>query len=205
MKKSFITGLIILLPLAITLMLGSFFVHLLTNPFMKITHSFLSYYTPISNSYLKFSSQVLIIVTLITLTLLAGFLTKIYLFDALVLRVHYLLHRIPLVNKIYKSCHEVVKTILSPQSTSFMQVVMVPFPQDHLRAFGFVTNDNINKDVARSSEPLVSVFIPATPNPTQGFVVLFPVNQVIFLDVTAEEALKVIVSAGLICTDIKVK
>ena len=201
MKKNLLTGLAILLPVALTLWILSFLINLLTAPFLGLVESFLPHTEGLtSHSLIIFASKILILLFLAALTLLIGFLGQHFLVRSFLQFSDYLLHRIPLVNKIYKGAQDIVKTLFSEDKTNFSQVVLVPFPRANTRSLGFLTKPD---QTAYLEKNKVSIFVPGTPNPTMGFMLLFDRDQVTPVDMTVEEALKFIISCGVMSSPFK--
>lgn len=195
MKRHFITGLVILLPFALTLWLFLFAINLLTNPFVHVVQSYLIDMNILhSEKILYWMARGLILLFLVITTLLLGFVTRWVVIHSFIEIGDNILHRIPLVNRIYRTAKEVVHTVMKPDATTFKQVVMVPFPHPKSRAIGLITSDDTNND----QDQMITVFVPATPNPTMGYLVLFSPKQIQKLDLTVEQALKAIVSCGLV-------
>ncbi len=211
MKKYFITGLVILLPLTITVLIVIFVVNLLTKPFMGFVVKVLSQtkiqeiHTHIlsSEQIVRYGSQILILIGLFLLTLLLGLFGRWFLFNALMKISDKILHKIPLVNKVYKTTQDIVKTLFITDKNSFKQVVMAPFPYKGLNSIGFVSRTSPETCRKAANTDLISVFIPTTPNPTTGFLLMFKKEDLIFLDMKTEDALKYIVSCGVITPDNK--
>lgn len=103
------------------------------------------------------------------------------------------LMRVPLLNKVYGTVKQVNESFTSNKS-SFKQVVLVSFPHEHSRSVGFVTGEQTKLGV----EPLLSVFVPTTPNPTSGFMMLVPESEVVKLDISVAEGIKFVISLGAI-------
>ncbi|NGX35375.1 MAG: hypothetical protein K1000chlam1_00198, partial [Candidatus Anoxychlamydiales bacterium] len=115
------------------------------------------------------------------------------------------LHKIPLVNKVYKTTQEIVKTLFITDKDSFKQVVMAPFPYKGLYSLGLVSRPSPETCSNAVNEELISVFVPTTPNPTTGFLLLFKKDDLIYLDMKTEDAIKYIVSCGVIVPPKKVE
>jgi len=207
MKKCFITGLVILLPLTLTIAVVAFVFNLLTDPFVGISKQLLSHFDLLgydlwllsADQVQKYASKLLIAICLFSLTLLLGALTRMFFFNYLIRTWDFVLHRIPFVRSIYKTSQEVIKTIFNTDTTSFKQVVVVPFPTKDTQAIGFVTRENMpsfSKTLEGSS--LVGVFVPTAPNPTSGFLMTYKQEDLIYLDMKVEDAFKFIVSCGVI-------
>jgi uncharacterized membrane protein len=206
MKKYFITGLVILLPLAMTVAIVAFIVNFLTQPFMGLVSKFLNKFAIVNHGFLflspeqtiKYGSQFLILVGLLLLTLVLGMIARWFFFKSLLNLSDMILHKIPVVNKVYKTSQEIIKTLFSSDKNSFKQVVMVPFPKDGVYAIGLISRDSPKECSDRAGSPLVSVLIPTTPNPTTGFLLMYKSSDIIYLKMKPEEAIKYVVSLGVI-------
>ena len=109
-----------------------------------------------------------------------------------------ILGRIPLVRTIYTSVKQVLETIFTTNSNSFRKVVLVEYPRQGIWSMGFLTNKGIRAASKASGQNLVSVFVPTTPNPTSGFIIMFPEQDVKELDLTVEDGFKYIISMGVV-------
>lgn len=211
MKKYFITGLVILLPLALTLAIVFFFVNLLTGPFVEIVKSILGHYDLLETNFFfisadhlqRYASELIILILLFFFTVGLGILGRWFLFHYFLKLWERVVHSIPFVSTVYKTCQDVIKTIFTSNTNSFKQVVMVPFPSPDNLAIGLLTRDNL-PPVGKHSKELVAVFVPTTPNPTSGFLMMFPQTEVIYIDMKVEEALKYVISCGVIASPIRV-
>ena len=108
----------------------------------------------------------------------------------------------PVVRTIYNALKQIFETVLKSRSTAFRQVVLIEYPRRGIWAIGFISTE-AKGEVARragetEAEELVSVFVPTTPNPTSGFLLFFPTKDVIELDMSIEDAAKLVISAGLV-------
>ncbi|NGX34866.1 MAG: hypothetical protein K1060chlam1_01225 [Candidatus Anoxychlamydiales bacterium] len=206
MKKYFITGLVILLPLTLTILIVAFVVNFLTKPFIGLVIKILSetriqqIHTHIlsSDQIIKYGSQILILIGIVLFTIVLGLFARWFIFKALIKLSDKILHKIPLVNKVYKTTQEIVKTLFITDKNSFKQVVMVPFPREGLYSLGLVSRRAPDTCIKAAKKELISVFVPTTPNPTTGFLLLFKQEDLIYLDMKTEEAIKYIVSCGVI-------
>ena len=109
-----------------------------------------------------------------------------------------ILNRMPVVRSIYGATKQILETVISTQSDAFREVVLVEYPRRGLWVIGFVTGTTkgeVSRLLSRSS---VNVFIPTTPNPTSGFLLFCPVKDIIYLDMSVEEAVKLVVSGGIV-------
>ncbi len=206
MKKYIITGLVILLPLAVTIAIMAFIVNFLTKPFFGIVSDFLKDLGVFSRGFLflnheqvvKFGSQLLILLCLIAFTFLLGVIARWFFFKTLLRVSDKILHKIPLINKVYKTTQEIIKTIFVTDKSSFKQVVMVPFPRSGTYVMGLVSRESPKHCSEAAGAELFSVLVPTTPNPTTGFLLMYKKEDMIPLDLKPEEAIKYIVSCGVI-------
>ena len=203
MKKHFITGLVILLPLAVTIVLVAFIINILTQPFVGLIEQFLvgwKWYDQY-RSAVHIILQIFLLFALFLFTVLLGFLARIVVFKSLLSVYDYILHRIPIIKTVYKATQQVIKTIFGSSSRSFKQVVMVPFPTQGAYCIGLVSSPSPTLCTKTVGTQLITVFVPTTPNPTSGFLMMYRENEVIYLDMKIEEAFKYIISCGVITTN----
>lgn len=206
MKRNFLTGLVILVPIALTLIIVLLIVDLLTQPFMGMMESLLKalpFYEkgyPFFNSdyALRVWSRIAILISLFLAILLLGIFARWFIFKTLVNLGDKIIHRIPIINKLYKTLKEVTKVIFTSDTKTFKQVVMVPFPNHDTFCLGLLSRDapNVYNDPTR--KVLTAVFIPTTPNPTTGYLLQYPKEDIVPINMTVEEALKFIVSCGMV-------
>jgi uncharacterized membrane protein len=209
LKKTFITGVILLLPFILTLMLVSFLFNLLTTPFVGVVSSFFNHYELFQKGFFLFNeaqitiffSRVMILLLLVLFTIGVGFIGRYVFVNSLIHFWEGVLYKIPFVRSIYKMCKDVMNTVMATETRSFKQVVLVPFPSVLSQVVGLVTQENIPSHVG---EEMMAVFVPTTPNPTSGFLMLYKKSDVTPLDMPIEEAFKYIISCGVILSSINV-
>jgi uncharacterized membrane protein len=109
-----------------------------------------------------------------------------------------LLKRIPLVRSIHGGVKGFAESVLTKNGNSFKQVVMIEYPRKEMWSIGFVTAENIAEISAKTGETQVCVYVPTTPNPTSGLIVMVPRSQVIPLDMSVDAAMKMIVTLGVV-------
>ncbi|MFA6118962.1 MAG: DUF502 domain-containing protein [Parachlamydiales bacterium] len=200
MKKYFITGFVILLPLILTVLIFVFAINFLTQPFIDLVIKIVSK-TNINHLppyIIKYGSQIAILIILFVLTLFLGFLAHNFIFRSLIQGCEKIVKSIPFVNKVYKTSQDIIKNLFIKEKSSFKQVVLVPFPNEDLYSIGFISREAPNSCSDALQKDLVSVLIPATPNPTTGFMVLFEKKDLLYLDMKPEDAIKFVVSCGVI-------
>jgi uncharacterized membrane protein len=196
MKKYFLTGLVTLLPLAVTIAFVVYLVNLLTNPFLGIVTSLLIS-LPISFELIQTISQILTLAAIFFFILGIGLVAQRFFFTSLMKLADRIASRIPFLGSVYKTIKDIFQTLFS-EKKSFQQVVMLTFPRQGSYAIGLVSGESPKECISAAKEELISVFVPTTPNPLTGFLVLRHREELIHLDMTAEEAIKYIVSAGVV-------
>lgn len=200
MKKYFLTGLATLLPLAVTIYVVSFVVSFLTHPFMGIVTSLLARMGSLGvpEPVIRTTSQILILVAIFIFTILLGFVTRWFFINTLIRLGDRILHKIPVVNKVYKTVKDIIQILFASNKNSFKQVVLVRFPSKHCYCLGLITRESPEAFNKSSVEEMFSVFVPTTPNPTTGFLIVSPKSDLIYLDMKSEDAIKYVVSCGVI-------
>jgi len=186
LRNAFIAGIVVLVPIGFTLYLTLFLI--------KISSKLVP--TEINpNNYLPFSIPGLeILLSVIFITLVGGI--SLSFFGKKVLNlINDLFKRIPILRTIYSAIGQMTESFTS-KSDNKKSVVLIEYPKKGSWAVGFATKENKGEISKKTNKDLINVFVPTTPNPTSGFLLMFPKEEVIFLDMTFEEASKFIVSAG---------
>ncbi len=186
LRNYFITGIVVLVPIGITLYLTKFFISI---------SSKLIPYDLNPNNYLPFAIPGLeIFLSIIFITFIGG-LSLSFIGKKILQIFNDLLKKIPILRTIYSAIGQMTET-LAPKKGSKKSVVLIEYPRKGSWAVGFATKENEGEISQKTNNNLVNVFVPTTPNPTSGFLLMFPKDEVIYLDMTFEEASKFIVSAG---------
>ena len=138
----------------------------------------------------------------IVLSLLVLFLTGVVvrhlLGHRMVAALEDLVRRIPIIGTVYGGAKTFSETVLTDKGTSFKQVLIVEFPRKGAWSVGFLTAENLEEVRARTGEDMISVFVPTTPNPTTGFIIVVQRSEVMFLDMSVDEAFKMILTLGVV-------
>ena len=186
LRNFFFIGVVVLIPIGFTLYVTKFLINISSKLIPEKINP---------NTYLHFSIPGLeIIVTIIIITIVGG-LSLSFLGKKFLQFVDDLFKRIPILRTIYSAIGQMTETFTQKEN-SRKSVVLVEYPKKGSWAVGFATKDNKGEMSTKTNEELVNVFIPTTPNPTSGFLIMFPKKDLIFLDMNFEEASKFIVSAG---------
>ena len=186
LRNAFIAGIVVLIPIGFTLYLTLFLI--------KISSKLIP--TEINpNNYLPFSIPGLeILLSVIFITIVGGISLSFFGKKVLSL-INDLFKRIPILRTIYSAIGQMTESFTN-KSDNKKSVVLIEYPKKGSWAVGFATKENKGEISKKTSKELINVFVPTTPNPTSGFLLMFPKDEVIYLDMTFEEASKFIVSAG---------
>ena len=186
LRNYFITGVVVLIPIGFTLYLSKVLIGLSSNILPENINP---------NNYLPFAIPgIEIIISLIFITIVGG-LSLSFLGKKILKLIDDLFKRIPLLRTIYSAISQMTETF-SKKDNDKKSVVLIEYPRKGVWAVGFATRENTTEMAKKTNQKLINVFIPTTPNPTSGFLLMFPIDEVIYLNMTFEEASKFIVSAG---------
>ena len=186
LRNYFFTGIVVLIPISFTLYLSKFLINIST----KIIPIGLN-----PNSYLPYSIPGLeILITIIFITIVGG-LSLSFLGKKFLQIIDDLFKRIPILRTIYSAIGQMTESF-TQQDGKKKSVVLVEYPRKGSWAVGFATKENKGEINDKTTKNLINVFVPTTPNPTSGFLIMFPREEIIYLDMSFEEASKFIVSAG---------
>ena len=185
-RNYFIVGVVVLIPIGITIYLTIFLVSISSKILPKEINP---------NHYLPYDIPGVEIATAIFLITIIGWLSLSFLGKKLLNVFNNILKRIPILRTIYPAIVQMTETFTKTDKEK-KNVVLVEYPRKGTWAVGFATKENSGDISNKTNRKLINVFIPTTPNPTSGFLLMFPKEDVIYLDLTFEEASKFIISAG---------
>ena len=185
-RNYFLTGIFVLIPIGITLYLTLFLVSISS----KILPSEIN-----PNHYLPYNVPGLEIFISFILITFIGWLSLSFLGKRFLELFNNILKRIPILRTIYSAISQMTETF-TKQDNNSKNVVLIEYPRKGSWAVGFATRENQGEITNKTKKKLINVFVPTTPNPTSGFLLMFPKDEVIYLDMSFEEASKFIVSAG---------
>ena len=185
-RNNFIAGVVVLIPIGITLYLTLFIIKLSTRLIPKEINP---------NNYLPIDIPGLEILIAVLIITFVGWLSLSFLGKKFFELFNSVLKKIPILRTIYSAIGQMTETFTKNQNEK-SSVVLMEYPRKGIWAVGFATKDNKGIISDKTKEELVNVFLPTTPNPTSGFLLMVPKNELIYLDVTFEQASKFIVSAG---------
>ncbi len=186
LRNYFITGVVVLIPIGFTLYLSKILIGVSSNLIPENINP---------NSYLPFAIPgVEILISIILITIVGG-LSLSFLGKRILKLIDDLFKRIPFLRTIYSAILQMTETF-SNKDNDKKSVVLIEYPRKGVWAIGFATKENKGEMADKTNQKLINVFVPTTPNPTSGFLLMFPIDDVIYLNMTFEEASKFIVSAG---------
>ena len=192
-RSWFLTGILVMTPLILTIYVAWAFITFVDNLVVPLVPFD---YRP--SNYLPFSIPGLGLIIVFIFTTFVGLLAT-GLFGRTLIRVwENLLNRMPVIRSVYSAIKQILETVMATQSDAFRQAVLVQYPRKDIWAIGFVTGSTKGEVGKRVDKKMVNVFMPTTPNPTSGFLLFFPEEDLIFLNMSVEDALKLVVSGGMV-------
>lgn len=195
LRKYLIAGLLVWLPLAATVFVIRLLITLMDRTILLIPPE----WRP--ETVLGFSIPGFGIIVGVAILLVTGMFAANLFGRRLVSFWEAILGRIPLVRTIYTSVKQVTETLFTANSKSFRKVVLIEYPRKGIWCMGFVTNKGLGVASKSAGQDLLSVFVPTTPNPTSGFIVMLPASDVLQLDLSVEDGFKYIISMGVVIPD----
>ena len=186
LRNNFIAGVVVLIPIGITLYLTLFIIKLSTNLIPKEINP---------NNYLPFDIPGLEIFIALIIITLVGWISLSFLGKKFFELLNNILKKIPILRTIYSAIGQMTESFTNNQKNK-SSVVLIEYPRKGIWAVGFATKENTGIISSKVNEELINVFLPTTPNPTSGFLLMVPKKELIYLDVSFEQASKFIVSAG---------
>ena len=186
LRNYFITGVVVLIPIGFTLYLSKILIGISSNLIPKNLNP---------NHYLPFDIPGIEILISILLITIVGGLSLSFFGRRILKLIDDLFKRIPFLRTVYSAIVQMTETF-SKKDDGKKSVVLIEYPRKGVWAVGFATKENTGEMAEKTNKKLINIFVPTTPNPTSGFLLMFPIEDVIYLNMTFEEASKFIVSAG---------
>lgn len=202
LRNAFITGVLVILPLGVTMIVINFLLEKLGTP----ASNFFFWYLdsdwrnlPVVELLLKMIS---VVVVFVLITLL-GYFSKFFLGRMVLSSLEQLLDRVPLINTIYRTVKQIVDTFSKQKKAVFQEVVLIEYPRPNCYVLGFLTGDAKGEAQQITEENLLNIFVPTTPNPTSGFLLMLPEDDVTKLNMSITDGMKLIISGGAVVADPK--
>lgn len=193
LRTYFFAGMLVTAPAFITFYMAYLIVTFIDD---QVTRFIPAKYNP--ETYLPFGLPGLGVVLLVVVLILVGALTAGFVGRALVRVGERLLARMPVIRNVYGALKQIFETVLAQQSTAFRQVVMVEYPRRGVWSIGFLTGASKGEVQYRTEDDVINVFIPTTPNPTSGYLLFVPREDLVMMDMSVEEGIKLVISGGIV-------
>lgn len=196
LRKNFFTGLAILFPAVVTIWFVKFIVvktnSAVLEPVIRLLRPYLG------NAALEYIAKIILLIGVVLLISFIGFGTRV-----LVLRKFFsywekLFYQVPMIGKIYSVTRDMSQAFLGQSKGIFTRVVLVEFPRKGIYSIGFVTSEGRGEVQDKTVEKVINVFVPTTPNPTSGYLLLVPEQELIKLDMSIADGMKLVVSGGVV-------
>ncbi len=195
LRASFLTGLVVIAPVALTLWLMWSFIGWVDG----VVLPFVPYdFNP--ETYIGINLRGVGVIIFLVFTIIVGWIAKGLLGRAMIDYAESLVERMPVVRTIYSAVKQIAETVFAQSERSFEKACLIEYPRKGIWAIGFISTSAKGEISTRSGgdSPMMSIFLPTTPNPTSGFLLFLPKEDVIELDMSVEEAAKLVISAGLV-------
>lgn len=196
-RNAFFTGIVVILPLGVTIIVINFLLDRLGTPASKFFFWFLDKELkamPVVQVGLEMIS-VLVVFLLITLL---GYGSRVFIGRMMLHYMERLLDQVPVINTVYRSVKQIVHTFSQQKKAVFQEVVLIEYPRKHCFALGFLTSSAKGETQDATGEHIVNVFVPTTPNPTSGFLLMLPEAEIKRLQMTIADGMKLIISGGAV-------
>ncbi|MEP3246011.1 MAG: DUF502 domain-containing protein [Sneathiella sp.] len=193
LRNYFLTGIVVTAPIGITIYLTYVFVDFVD---ANVTPLIPARYNP--ETYLPFGVPGFGVLIAVFALIMIGFLTANFLGRSFLHFGERIVSRMPVVRSVYNALKQIMETVLAQSGTSFREVVLVEYPRKGLWAVAFVTSEAQGEVADMEDDTMISLFLPTTPNPTSGFLLFSPKKDLKFLDMSVEEGVKLVISAGMI-------
>ena len=191
-KSTFLAGIAGIIPIMLTAYILFFLIKMMDNLLKIIPAGFQP------DELLPFHIPGLGIIITLILIFVIGLIIKSYIGNKLVVLGEWFVGKIPFVRGIYQALKQLVDAIFGDKSQSFKKVVLIEYPRRGMYALAFVTSETSGEAQDRTDQRCINLFIPTTPNPTSGFYIMAPEDDVKHMDMTVEEAFKLIISGGIV-------
>ena len=193
LRGYFLAGILVTAPISITLFLAWQFISFIDK---RVESLLPPQFNP--ETYLPFSVPGIGVLVVIVFLVFVGWLAAGFLGRWIVRMGEMVVERIPAISTVYGAVKQIFETVLANQSDAFREVVLIEYPRKGVYAIGFVTGTTRGEVQGRIHDETVNVFLPTTPNPTSGFLLFLPRDELTFLDMSVEEGIKLVVSAGIV-------
>jgi len=197
LRNAFITGIVVVLPLGVTIIIINFLLERLGKP---ASNFFFWYLDPSWRSMpaIKFGLEAISVLVVFLLITLLGYGSRFVLGRLILSGLEQLLDRVPFINAVYRTVKQIVDTFGRQKKAIFQEVVLIEYPRKRCYALGFLTSTASGETQEVTGEHIVNVFVPTTPNPTSGFLLMLPEEDIQRLEMSITDGMKLIISGGAV-------
>ena len=202
LRNAFITGIFVILPLGVTVIVINFLLVRLGNP----ASQFFFWYLDSEWRNLpavKFALETISVFVVFLLITILGYGSRFVLGRIILGGLERLLDRVPFINTVYRTVKQIVDTFGQQKKAVFQEVVLIEYPRKRCYVLGFLTSTAMGETQTRTCEHIVNVFVPTTPNPTSGFLLMLPEEDITRLQMNIADGMKLIISGGAVVPDPK--
>ena len=202
LRNAFITGIVVILPLGVTFILINFLLDRLGNP----ASQFFFWYLDSEWRNLpavKFALEATSVFVVFSLITVFGYGSRFVLGRIILVGIERLLDRVPFINTVYRTVKQIVDTFSQQEKAVFQEVVLIEYPRKRCYVLGFLTSTAKGEIQANTGEHIVNVFVPTTPNPTSGFLLMLPEEDIKQLQMSIADGMKLVISGGAVVPDPK--
>ncbi|MGA2052654.1 MAG: DUF502 domain-containing protein [Opitutales bacterium] len=196
MRNAFITGLFLLAPLGVSVFVVNFLITSIGDPAGKIFFGW--FIGPAPKATTSFAVSVVSTLIVVVLITALGYASHYLLGNWLVRQAENIMLRVPFIGLVYRTTKQIVDTFRHQQKAVFQKVVLIEFPRRGAYAVGFITSTAQGELQQRTAKHVINVFIPTTPNPTSGFLIVCPQDEIIELEMSVGDGMKLIISGGAV-------
>jgi uncharacterized membrane protein len=196
-RTAFITGLLILLPLGVTVFIVNIVLNRVGNPASELFFRFIDQNIR-ELPTVEIPLQILSLIVVFSIITILGYFSRIFIGQLFLKFFERILTRLPLISQVYNTVKQLVDTFSQQKKAVFQEVVMIEYPRKGIYAIGFLTNQAKGEVQSLTGEELVNVFVPTTPNPTSGFLLMLPKEDVIPMQMSISDGMKTIISGGAV-------
>ena len=196
-RKNFVTGLAVIFPAVITIWLVKFIMDRTNDILLAPIVQYLQPYI-LDSVILEYIAKVLTLTFLVFMISIIGFGTRILLLRGIFSFLERSVYRVPMIGRVYGTMKEMSQAFMGLSKGTFSRVVLIEFPRPGIYAIGFITSEGKNRSGDKTLEKVMNVFVPHAPNPTSGFLLLVPEDEMIKVDMSVEEGFKMVISGGVV-------
>ena len=196
-RNAFITGLFVILPLGVTIFIINFLLGKVGSPASQLFFWFLDDRLR-DNAIVSVILQIVSTLVVFCMITALGFCSRFVIARFFLTRFERLLDRVPIINTVYRTVKQIVDTFSEQKKAVFQEVVLLEYPRKDSYALGFLTSRARGEIQAKTGVEVINVFVPTTPNPTSGFLLMLPKDEITSMDMTVAEGMKLIISGGAV-------